>query len=111
MNRWAPKQAARLGFLAGRGSSLDALRSDPLLRGRSEQSLCHAATQWRVKFGSGGAPKDDAMLSIHVTPTDREVLEQAAAERGLSTASFTASLVHVITSERLLQAVMDDSRD
>jgi hypothetical protein len=87
------------------------MRSDPLLRGRSEQSLCHAATQWRVKFGSGGVPKDDAMLSIHVTPTDREVLEQAAAERGLSTASFTASLVHVMTSERLLQAVMDDSRD
>ena len=67
------------------------------------RASAHAATEWRVKFGSGGAPKDDAMLSVHVAPTDREVLEQAAAVRGLSTASFPASLVHVITSERLLR--------
>jgi hypothetical protein len=73
--RWTPRQAARLGFLAGSGAALDAVRSDPLLRGRSEQSLAHAATEWRVKFGSGGAPKDDATLLVHVTPADREVLE------------------------------------
>ena len=108
MNRWTPKQAARLGFLAGRGASLDAVRSDPLLRGRSEQSLCHAATAWRLKFGAGGAPKDDATLVVPIPPADLPVLEDAAAARGLSPASFAATLLHTITSQRLITAVMDD---
>ena len=51
------------------------------------------------------------MLAVHVPLRDRELLEQAAQERGLSAASFAADLLHVITSQRLIRAVMDDDRD
>jgi hypothetical protein len=39
---------------------------------------------------------------------DQELLEQAARQRGLSTASFVASVIHLAASERLLDAIVDD---
>jgi hypothetical protein len=48
------------------------------------------------------------LLSIPLPPADQKILEQAAAARGLSMASFAASLIHAIASERLFNAVLDD---
>jgi hypothetical protein len=39
------------------------------------------------------------------------ILEAAAHERGLSVASFTATMIHIAAAERLLGAIMDDERD
>ena len=59
---------------------------------------------WGLAFG------DDAALSISLPPDDREILHAAAAERGLSLASFTATLVHTIAHDRLFKAVLDDEQ-
>ena len=50
------------------------------------------------------------VLAIHIPPRDRESLEPAAANRGLCAASFTATLIHTITRERLSNAVLDDDQ-
>ena len=48
---------------------------------------------------------------MHVSERDLEILEAAAHERGLSVASFTATMIHIAAAERLLGAIMDDERD
>jgi hypothetical protein len=116
MQKWTPKQAARFGYLAGRGASIDTVQADPMLGGRSKQSYSHAATSWRLKFSGAAepkdnAPEDDATLAVPIPPADLPVLEAAAAARGLSVESFTATMIHTIASERLVKAVMDDDHD
>ena len=104
---WSQRAAARLGWLAGRGASLDVIRADRWIGGnRTTQAIHRAAARWRLPLG---APEPDA-LAVHIPPRDREVLEQAAAARGLSVASFAATLLHVISRERLFSAVLDDDR-
>ncbi len=107
---WTPKRAARLGWLAGRGMSMESVLRDRQVGAISEQSLRHTATRWGLHFGNVEAPAKAPLLSIPVPPGDQEILDQAAAARGLSTASFAATLIHVIASERLFAAVMDDDR-
>ena len=104
MERWTPKEAARLGSLAGRGASFRTTLRDESVGVRGERSVRHAARRWGLAFG------DDASLSIPLPPDDREILQAAAAERGLSLASFTANLVHTVASERLFKAVLDDEQ-
>ena len=103
---WTPKRAARLGWLAGRGASIESVLRDRLIGAESRQSLRHVATRWGLRFGRAEAP----MLSIPIPPADQEILEQAAAARGLSTASFAATLIHTIARERLYNAILDDDR-
>jgi hypothetical protein len=62
---------------------------------RTTQAINRAAGRWHVPFGTS---EPDA-LAVHIPPRDREVLEQAAAARGLSVASFAATLLHVISRE------------
>jgi hypothetical protein len=104
--RWTPARAARLGYLAGRGVSMESVLRDRRIGAKSVQALRGIATRWGLHFGSAAAP----LLSIPLPPGDQEILEQAAAARGLSTASFAASLIHTIASERLFNAVLDDDR-
>jgi hypothetical protein len=109
MQRWTPKAAARLGFLAGKGASFDMIMADRLIRSRSAQSVSKTATQWKLPLGSGGAPAPT--LAVPVTARDEEALQAAAAARGLSPASFVATLVHIAVCERLFRAIMDDDHD
>ena len=102
MDRWTPKEAARLGFLAVRGVGFRTVLRDETVGVRGELSVKHAARRWGLAFGN------DASLQIALPPDDREILQAAAAERGLSVASFTANLIHTIASERLFRAVLDD---
>jgi hypothetical protein len=87
MDRWTLKQAARFGWLAGKGASIDVVRADPMFRSRSEQSLAHASTRWHISFGSGGAPPKADALAVHVSERDLEILEgrrpRARVERGI----------------------------
>jgi hypothetical protein len=47
---------------------------------------------------------------IPATSRDLELLEHAARGRGLSVASLTATIVHLVVAERLVDAVLDDDR-
>ena len=80
--RWTPKRAARLGYLAGRGVSMESVLRDRRIGAKSAQALRGIATRWGLHFGSAAAP----LLSAPIPPADQEILEQAAAARGLSMA-------------------------
>jgi SnoaL-like domain len=95
--------------LAGKGASLDSARLDPLLRSRTDQSLSHAATAWRLEFGAGCAPKDSA-LAVHVSERDLEILAAAAHERGISAGSLAALITHHAAESRIIDAILDDAK-
>ena len=106
---WTLRKAARLGWLAARGASLDDIRADRWIGGnRTPQSIHRATVRWHVPISTSEPMAD--VLAVHVPPRDREVLEQAAATRGLSVASFAATLIHTIARERLFNAVLDDDQ-
>jgi hypothetical protein len=73
---------------------------------KSAQAVKGVATCWGLAFGDDKSP----LLAIPLPPADQKILEQAAADRGLSVASFAATLIHTITRERLFNAVLDDDR-
>ena len=103
MQRWSPRAAARFGFLVGRGVSTDAIVSAPTIGTRSEKALKCAATRWGLPLGTGGP-----QLLVPATAGDLELLERAAFGRGLSVVSLTATIVHLVVAERLVDAVLDD---
>jgi hypothetical protein len=103
---WTPKRAARLGWLAGRGASMAAVMRDRRINAKSEQQLRGIATRWGLAFSDDN--KSPQPLSVPIPPADQEILEAAAADRGLSAASFAATLIHTIARERLFNAVLDD---
>ena len=108
MNQWPPRRAAWFGFRLGRGASLESVLRDRQIGARSEQQVRGCATRWGLSFGDDSK---SPTLSIPLPPADQEILEAAAAYRGLSAASFAASLIHIIARERLFNAVLDDHRD
>jgi hypothetical protein len=77
--------------------------ADPMIGPRTEQSIRHAATRWHIPLTPGGA-----QLVIPASPGDLELLEHAATGRGVSVVSLTATIVHVVVAERLVDAVLDD---
>jgi hypothetical protein len=151
MVKWTPPAAARLGYLAGKGTPFKSILQDDQLGSRSAQSIRNASTRWGLPMngraatvpvanadheaigrarkklesswavpktkkhvGSDGrtcsAEENAGTLAVPIPPRDLPILEDAAAARGLSTASFAATLLHTITRERLFNAVMDDDR-
>jgi hypothetical protein len=66
------------------------------------------ATRWKLPLADDS--KSPPTLAIPLPAGDWEILEAAAQERGLSATSFAADLLHVITSQRLIRAVMDDDQ-
>ena len=111
--RWTPARAARLGYLAGRGASLRTVLEDMEIGAASTQSLRHVATRWGLRFGRDEPPKKSSAppaLAIPIPSGDQALLAEAAAARGLSVASFAASLLHVAVAERLIGAILDDDR-
>jgi hypothetical protein len=105
LRQWTPERAARVGYLTGIGCSAEAVTADPDVGARSEQSVRHVATRWRLPLGNGGL-----RIGIPISPADQELLEHAASARGLSVASLIANLVNVVSRERLVDAVLDDDR-
>jgi hypothetical protein len=101
---WTPVRAARLGFLAGRGFSIEGIMSEAKLGIRSERSLRVAATRWGLSFGLGGGQQ----IAVQLTPEDRDVLTAASAERGVTVLALTTALMHGVLGGRLVDAVLDD---
>lgn len=114
MYRWTHKRAAWFGFRLGRGSSLESVLRDWRIGAQSEQALRGVATRWGLTFGNDklafGNDNKSPPLAVPLPPAGQETLQQAAEARGLSVASFTATLIHTIARERLFNAVLDDDR-
>jgi hypothetical protein len=62
------------------------------------------ATRWNLSLGTGGL-----RIVIPMSSRDRDLLERAAADRGVRVASLAASLIHTVVAERLVDAVLDDA--
>jgi hypothetical protein len=107
MYRWTHKRAAWYGFRLGRGASLESVLRDRRIGAQSEQALRGVATRWGLTFGNDNKSPP---LAVSLPPADQEILAQAAEARGLSVASFAATLIHTIARERLFSAVLDDDR-
>jgi hypothetical protein len=80
----------------------------PIFRPPSCRGQCPGQARWRSDANFAGRGDIDA-----AEPELRQVIphgpsRDAAAARGLSPASFAATLPHTITSQRLITAVMDD---
>ena len=105
---WTPRRAAWFGFRLGRGASLESVLRDRRIGAQSLQQLRGCATRWGLAFSDDN--KSSLPLAVPIPPADHEILEQAAAARGLSTASFAATLIHTIARERLFNAVLDDEQ-
>ena len=59
--------------------------------------------------GGDALPDENAgTLAVPIPPADMTIIQDAAAARGLSAESFAADLLHLVASERLISAVMDD---
>ena len=94
---WTLRRAARLGYLAGRGLPLDAIAADAQ---RSQHSIRHVMSRWHVPSGGPGG-----MLS---GLEDRSELERAALRRGVSADTIALRLLRVISSDQLIDAILDD---
>jgi hypothetical protein len=94
-------QAARLGYLAGKGAPFKSILADPQIGARGAQGLRNASTRWRLPMNGGNALPDEnaGTLAVPIPPADRLTLEDAAAARGLSPESFAADLLHLVASE------------
>ena len=104
---WTNRRAAWFGFRLGRGASLESVLRDRRIGAQSAQQVRGLATRWGLTFGDDSR---SPALAIPLPAADQEILEAAAANRGLSAASFAATLIHTIARERLFNAVMDDDR-
>ena len=66
MAHWTPQRAARLGYLAGRGLSIDSIMADDTIAARSERAVRVVASRWRVPIGGGGG------FSVALSSDDRQ---------------------------------------
>jgi hypothetical protein len=101
--RWTPERAALVGYLAGRGCSIETAMSDYRIAAKSERALRCAASRWGLTFGLGGG-----MVSVQLSPSDRDLLTLAAGVRGVSTLELTTRIMHAVLGARLVDAVLDD---
>ena len=53
MSHWNLKRAARLGYLAGRGLSVESIMADHVIAARSERAVRCAASRWGLALGIG----------------------------------------------------------
>jgi hypothetical protein len=53
MSHWNLKRAARLGYLAGGGLSLESIMADHVIAARSERAVRCAASRWGLALGIG----------------------------------------------------------
>lgn len=101
MNRWTPGAAARLGYLAGRGLSLESILADEQLCMRGEYSIRQAAARWKLAMGVG------TPFTIFPSLNDRLRLQQEATSRGMSPRQLADRIVAVgLYDPRILDAAM-----
>lgn len=90
MSHWNLKRAARFGYLAGRGLSIESIMADDVIAARSERAVRCAASRWGLALGVGSP------FTIPLRPADRHVLEYAAHARGISTGALVLTIVDMV---------------
>ena len=101
MSHWTLLRAARLGYLAGRGLSVNSIMADDTIAARSERAVRVAASRWRVPIGTGGLP-------VALSSDDRRRLDDAARARGTTSADLALTLLRMVVQQDLIKAVIDD---
>ena len=101
MSHWTLLRAARLGYLAGRGLSVNSIMADDTIAARSERAVRVAASRWHVPIGTGGLP-------VALSSDDRRRLDDAARARGTTSADLALTLLRMVVQQDLIKAVIDD---
>ena len=102
MTRWNLKRAARFGYLAGRGLSIESIMADDVIAAKSERAVRCAASRFGVPVGSNG------LLAVALSAADRRQLAGAAHERGMTVEALAAALLRQVAHDSLVAAVLDD---
>jgi hypothetical protein len=102
MARWTPNRIARLGYLAGRGLSAEAILADVTLAAHSERAVRTAASKWHVPLGGPGT------LALALSSVDQRRLDRAAQARGTTSAELALALLRIVMRDNLIKAVIDD---
>ena len=76
MSHWNLKRAARLGYLAKRGLSVESIMADHVIAARSERAVRCVASRWGLALGIGSP------FTILLPLEDRLALECTAELRG-----------------------------
>jgi hypothetical protein len=104
LRKWTSGRAARFGYLAGVGFLPRASWPTMPSNAKILQAVLGLATHWKLSLGTGGL-----RIMIPMSSRDRDLLERAAAGRGVSVSSLAASLIRTVVAERLVDAVLDDA--
>jgi hypothetical protein len=94
MSHWNLKRAARLGYLAGRGLSVESVIADHVIAARSERAVRCAASRWGLALGIGSP------FTILLPLEDRLALECATELRGMSTNALELAIVTSSNNEQ-----------
>ncbi|SRR6266540_6985232 len=105
MSHWTLLRAARLGYLAGRGLSVDSIMADDTIAARSERAVRVAASRWHVPIGNTG------LLPIALSADDRRRLDDAARARGITSGELALTVLRMVMRDNLVEAVIDDGGD
>ncbi len=105
MSHWTLLRAARLGYLAGRGLSVNSIRADDTIAARSKRAVRVAASRWHVPIGGTGG------LPIALSLDDLRRLDDAARARGTTSADLALTLLRMVVQHNLVEAVIDDCGD
>jgi hypothetical protein len=100
---WERARVARLGFLAGRGLSLDAIAAD---LGVSPQSLRYVMTRWDIETAQ--PPTMPGRIIDNLPTHERLAIESAAAMRDQTGNALALRLLSVIVSDHLIDSILDD---
>jgi hypothetical protein len=101
---WTARRAARFGYLAGRGLSVDAIGSDETVGAASRRSVLAVATRWGIPLGAAG--NGSVMLPEDIS----RGLAAAAMARRLSVEALSLRILRRIASDKLVTAVLDDGK-
>lgn len=97
---WTPKRAARVGYLIGRGCSMEEIIADAASGVASMQSLRNIAHRWNLPL-----PDDVPALPDHPRKSD---LTEAATARGMTVDQLGARLLGIIVRDNLVDAILDE---
>jgi hypothetical protein len=98
---WTPKQAARVGYLAGRGYPAEIIATDSAIGPRTRGSIQHVITRWRLRSGGGAIALSDAVLTG---------LAKAACSRRVSVEALALQVLHRAVDDSLISAILDDGK-
>jgi hypothetical protein len=102
--RWTYQRAARLGYLAGRGLSIESIMADELLAAYSEFSVRKRASNWRIPLGRG------VPFTLVIAGDDRERLYDQAARLNTSARELAAAIVRNVLRDHMVDAVIDGEK-